>query len=93
MGIIDRLDIGDWYRAGDGRLFRIVALDDRSETLEIQYSDGDLEELELELWDELFAVPVGERAFHDAGPFPETDDAAEHTLAEILGTLDHYDSH
>ena len=43
--------IGDWYRLNDGALFEVVALDDDDGTIEIQYFDGTLEEMDIEDWD------------------------------------------
>ena len=45
--------IGDWYRTRTGDNFEIVALDETDQTLEIQYFDGTLEELDLDTWNEL----------------------------------------
>lgn len=45
--------IGDWYRNVAGENFEIVALDPDDETLEIQYFDGTVEELDLDTWYEL----------------------------------------
>lgn len=45
--------IGDWYRTVNGENFEIVALDPDDGTLEIQYFDGTVEELDLETWYEL----------------------------------------
>lgn len=45
--------IGDWYRTASGDNFEIVALDPDDETLEIQYFDGTVEELDLDTWYEL----------------------------------------
>lgn len=45
--------IGDWYRTRTGEDFEIVAFDDQDKTLEIQYFDGTVEELDLDSWYEL----------------------------------------
>ena len=45
--------IGDWYRTINGDNFEIVALDPDDSTLEIQYFDGSVEELDLDTWYEL----------------------------------------
>lgn len=50
--------IGDWYRTVTGDIFEIVALDLDDETLEIQYFDGTIEELEMDTWYELNIVPT-----------------------------------
>src|SRR5438309_11643204 len=42
--------IGDWYRSSGGALFEVVALDDDDGTIEIQYFDGTVEEMDIEDW-------------------------------------------
>lgn len=43
--------IGNWYRHQDkGQRFQVVALDEKNATVELQHFDGDLEEVDLELW-------------------------------------------
>jgi hypothetical protein len=43
--------IGDWYRLNGGQLFEVVAVDDDDGTIEIQYFDGAVEEMDVEDWD------------------------------------------
>ena len=45
--------IGDWYRTVTGDNFEIVALDPDDGTLEIQYFDGTVEELDVDTWYDL----------------------------------------
>ena len=46
--------IGNWYRNEEtGNDFEVVALDEDAQTIEIQYFDGEVEELELDAWYEL----------------------------------------
>ena len=46
--------IGKWYLDNaDGQLFEIVAIDEEDDTIEIQYFDGAIEELDTELWTEM----------------------------------------
>jgi hypothetical protein len=46
-----RPEIGQWYAHGDkGELFQVVGVDDESRTIEIQYFDGDVDEIEAETW-------------------------------------------
>lgn len=45
--------IGAWYRHEDGSLFEVVAVDEVDRTVEIQYFDGTIEELEADAWREL----------------------------------------
>jgi hypothetical protein len=42
--------IGAWYRQTGGASFEIVAIDEDDATIEIQYFDGTVEELDLEDW-------------------------------------------
>ena len=81
--------IGDWYRQKEGgALFEVVAFDDDDGTIEIQYFDGTVEEMDTEDWDSQWA----DRAFEKAEP-PEdwtgsvdvesTDDSA--TGSDISG--------
>lgn len=50
--------IGYWYRRPNGRLFEIVAIDEADGTLEIQYFDGTLGEIDVETWPDLVLEPV-----------------------------------
>jgi hypothetical protein len=44
--------IGEWYRMTDSdKQFEVVAVDDDDGTIEIQYFDGTVEELDREDWD------------------------------------------
>jgi hypothetical protein len=42
--------IGDWYRRPGGDSFEVVAIDPDDRTIEIQYFDGTIEELEVDEW-------------------------------------------
>jgi hypothetical protein len=50
--------IGDWYRNLRREIFEVVALDEDDGTVEIQYFDGSLEEIELDTWFEAMYEPV-----------------------------------
>lgn len=49
--------IGDWYVTPTGESFEVVAFDDDEETVEIQYFDGAVEEIDLETWLDIGAEP------------------------------------
>lgn len=50
--------IGNWYEHLDkGLRFEVVALDEDEGLVEIQYFNGDIEEIELEIWYELEIEP------------------------------------
>ena len=44
-------EIGSWYRVRGGDSFEVVAIDEDDGTIEVQYFDGTVEELEREDWD------------------------------------------
>lgn len=43
--------IGNWYRLIGGDLFEVVALDEDEGTIDIQYFDGTVEEMDREDWE------------------------------------------
>jgi len=43
--------IGEWYRRTGGELFEVVAFDEEDGTIEIQYFDGTVEEMDTEDWE------------------------------------------
>lgn len=42
--------IGNWYRIQGGDSFEVVAIDDDDGTIELQYFDGTVEEMDIEDW-------------------------------------------
>jgi hypothetical protein len=46
-----RPDVGEWYQVRDGELLEIVAIDEDDGTLEVQYFDGTVEEMDLVDWE------------------------------------------
>lgn len=55
--LLREIEIGLWYEAADesGR-FEVVAMDDTSHTIEIQYIDGTVGEIDYEAWSQLGAT-------------------------------------
>ncbi len=49
---------GDWFQLTTGEQFEVVAVDEDGGTLEIQYFDGAVEEIEEDIWDELVPQPI-----------------------------------
>ena len=50
--------IGNWYRRPGRNLFEVVAIDDEARTIEIQFFDGTIDEVDLEAWPGLLTVEV-----------------------------------
>lgn len=44
--------VGQWYRGDTNQLFEVVAIDDQDETIEIQYFDGTVTEVDFDSWNE-----------------------------------------
>src|SRR6202166_5290265 len=44
--------VGQWYRGVTNELFEVVAIDDQDETIEIQYFDGTVTEMDFDGWNE-----------------------------------------
>ena len=53
MSINHQVVIGDWFRNLDGKIFKVVAINDSEDTIDIQYFDGDLAELDSDEWNQL----------------------------------------
>lgn len=46
--------VGQWYEnIDDDESFRVLSVDEDAELVEIEYLDGDIEEMDLETWQEL----------------------------------------
>ncbi|MGB1556167.1 MAG: DUF6763 family protein [Oceanococcaceae bacterium] len=58
IGLFQGIEVGSWYRGLGTEPFEVVALDFDNETIEIQFYDGSLAELDYDSWLELSAVPT-----------------------------------
>ncbi len=65
--------VGAWYRLNGGPPFEVVALDDHDGTIEVQYLDGTLEELDMEDWKSW----CDERTLEAADPGEDWSDSAD----------------
>jgi len=45
--------IGNWYHAPNQPLFEVVALDEADSLIEIQFYEGDIDEMDLETWNSM----------------------------------------
>ncbi len=71
--------VGQWYRGGTNELFEVVAIDDADESIEIQYFDGTIAEMDFESWnDQLLDELI------DAADAPEDWSGAVDVEAEDL---------
>ena len=68
--------VGNWYTHRDkGQTFQVVDIDRDSGAIEIQYFDGDLEEIDADAWDEM-DLEIAEPPEDETGPLDDasTDD-------------------
>jgi hypothetical protein len=71
--------VGQWYRGGTNELFEVVAIDETDESIEIQYFDGTIAEMDFESWnDQLLDELI------DAADAPEDWSGAVDVEAEDL---------
>jgi len=48
--------IGKWFKRPDGTLLEVVAVDEEDKTIEIQFFDGTIDEVDLDTWREQFLI-------------------------------------
>lgn len=70
---------GQWYEnVEEAETFRVLSVDEDAELVEIEYLDGDIEELDLDTWHEMdlerIAEPEGWAGGDDAGDDDEEED-------------------
>jgi hypothetical protein len=66
---------GQWYEnAEENDSFRVLSIDEDSELIEIEYLDGDIEELDLDTWQELDLEKIDEPEGWSGAEEEEEDD-------------------
>jgi len=45
--------IGNWYQGADELKFEVIALDEDEGIIEIHYMDGELDEVEFDVWSQM----------------------------------------
>ncbi len=72
MGDLDPI-IDNWYHNLESRArFEVVAVDERTQTVEIQHFDGEVEELDMETWNSL-VLEFSEPPEDWSGPFDDLE--------------------
>ncbi len=71
--------VGQWYENVDeNESFRVLSVDEDAELIEVEYLDGDIEEVDLETWREMdldkIEEPEGWSASHGEDKEEEEDD-------------------
>lgn len=66
---------GQWYEnIEENESFRVLSVDEDAETVEIEYLDGDIEEIDLDAWAELDLDKIDEPEGWAGGDDDEDDD-------------------
>jgi hypothetical protein len=78
---------GQWYEnAEEEETFRVLSVDEDAELVEIEYLDGDIEELDLDAWHEMdlerIQEPEGWAATEGADEEEEEDEDEDEDLDE-----------
>ena len=69
---------GQWYEnIEENESFRVLSVDEDAETVEIEYLDGDIEEIDLDAWAELDLDKIDEPEGWAGGDDDEDDDDDE----------------
>lgn len=55
---VPKATIGNWYRRTNGQLFEVVAVDDEDATIELQFFDGTIDEVDRDTWSKLLIERV-----------------------------------
>jgi hypothetical protein len=80
---------GQWYENIDeNESFRVLRVDEDSELIEIEYLDGDLEELDLDTWQELDLDKIDQPEGWSAAEEEEEEEEEKEEKDEIEETWD-----
>ncbi len=88
---------GQWYRTSDGRELRIIDVDVDEDAVEIEYRDGEIEELDLDTLFDAGIRPMSSRSSRndelrydfDMDFDGVDDDQGGHTLYDVLDNFEH----
>ncbi len=78
--------LGQWYQPLDkGQKFKVVAIDESGDSIEIQYFDGDIEEVDKDMWYTFDVEPI-EIPEDWTGPIDDIEyDDLDYTETEMSG--------
>ena len=80
---------GQWYENIDENdSFRVLSVDEDSELIEIEYLDGDIEELDLDTWQELDLEKIDEPEGWSAADDEEEEEEEKKEKDELEETWD-----
>ncbi len=69
---------GKWYESlEDEEVFKVLSVDEDAELIELQYEDGDVEEIDYETWQELDLDPAEQPEGWSAAESDDKEDEEE----------------
>jgi hypothetical protein len=71
--------IGGWFIDGTQQLFEVVAIDEHANTIEIQYVDGEVSEIDMDSW-RLLSVEKGAEPEDWSAPYEMDSEDKESDL-------------
>ena len=75
--------IGKWFRRPNGMLFEVVAIDEQDGTVEIQYFDGTISDVDIENWGNMLLLEVSAPEDWSGSVDMDPDDYIESKSEEI----------
>jgi hypothetical protein len=83
---------GQWYEnLEENESFRVLSVDEDAETVEIEYLDGDIEEIDLDTWAELDLDKIDEPEGWAGGDDDEDEEEEEEEDEDLDETWDDED--
>lgn len=64
--------VGNWYKDNEERIFEVVTFDEDDNYIEVQYFDGEIDEIDFEAWETLSVENVAPPEDW-TGPFDEIE--------------------
>ena len=84
--------VGQWYENIDeNESFRVLSVDEDAELVELEYLDGDIEEIDLETWHELDLDKIDEPEGWAGSAEDEDDEEEEEEKDDLDETWDEDD--
>ena len=67
-----RPTVGEWYKDIEGHIFEVVAMDEGENYIELQFFDGEIDEMDFEAWGST-VVEMVEQPEDWSGPYDEME--------------------
>ena len=64
--------VGEWYKDTEGHIFEVVAMDEVDNYIEIQFFDGEIDEMDFDAWGSSVVESV-EQPEDWSGPYDEME--------------------